>query len=65
MNRLLQLVDELVEAVERRESAEPDLAAWEAEADIRRIQRQLVLEYRQVARIPVERADERRLVATH
>jgi hypothetical protein len=49
MDRLLELVEELVEAVERRDCAEPDMAGWEAEADIRRLQRLLVLEYHQTA----------------
>jgi hypothetical protein len=65
MDRLIDLVEELVEAIERRESAEPDMAAWEAEADIRRIQKLLLREYRQTARALPEDDYSSPLIATH
>jgi len=47
MDELLELVGELVDALERRDAAEPDLG-WDADRDVRRFERQLVAEYRTV-----------------
>jgi hypothetical protein len=48
MNELLDLLDDLVAALERREGAEPDMGEWEADRDVGRLERQLVAEYRAV-----------------
>jgi hypothetical protein len=53
MDELLDLLDELVEALERREGAEPDMGGWDAERDVNRLERQLVAEYR-IARNDLE-----------
>lgn len=47
MDDLLELVGDLVDALERRDAAEPDLG-WDADRDVRRLERQLVAEYRVV-----------------
>lgn len=46
MDELLDLLDDLVDALERREGAEPDLGEWDADREVRRLERQLVAEYR-------------------
>ncbi len=46
MDELLHLLDDLVEALERRDGSEPDFGQWEADRDVRRLERQLVAEYR-------------------
>jgi hypothetical protein len=48
MNRLLELIERLSDAVERRESADPDLGSWQAEAEVQRLEQELIREYRLV-----------------
>jgi hypothetical protein len=43
---LLDLVADLVDALQQRDASEPDAPAWEAEARIRRIESLLAREFR-------------------
>ncbi len=55
MDDFIDLVERLADAIERREAAEPDLGGWEAEAEVRRLERRLVTEVR-LARVLDPRA---------
>jgi hypothetical protein len=48
---LADLIEDLVYALEKRETVEPDVAAWEAEAEIRVLERRILGEFRPGLRV--------------
>lgn len=54
-DRLLGIIEDLVDTLELREASEPDVPRWEADARIRRLEGELVRRYRIVKRPPLAR----------
>lgn len=64
MDDLFELLAELVDALEQRDASEPEMG-WQAGADVQRLERRLVAEFRAAGPRLFDERPDRFLVATH
>jgi hypothetical protein len=50
---LVGIIEDLIEALELRDAADPDVPRWEADRRVRALEEQLVVRYRRVERADV------------